>query len=72
MKNVNAINFRLSIKVWALVFATFLLVANLPVLAQHDMSNMPGMSKPKAKSKSKGDNTKKEKGNAEEADREET
>jgi hypothetical protein len=53
MKNVNAINFRLSIKVWAVVFASFLLVADLPVLAQHDMSNMPGMSKSKPKPKSK-------------------
>jgi hypothetical protein len=54
MKNVKAINSGLSIKVWALVFAAILLVANLPVLAQHDMSNMPGMSKPKPKPKSKG------------------
>ena len=54
MKNLDAISFRLSIKVWALVFAIFLLVANLPVLAQHDMSNMPGMSKSKPKRKSKG------------------
>ena len=59
MKNVDArdfrvmIHFRLSLKVWPLVFATVLLVANFPVLAQHDMSNMPGMSKPKAKSRSK-------------------
>jgi len=53
MKNVNAINFRLSVKVWSLVFASFLLVAELPVLAQHDMSNMPGMSKSKPKPKSK-------------------
>src|SRR5712691_2906771 len=53
MKNVNANNFRLSIKVWAVVFASFLLVADLPVLAQHDMSNMPGMSKSKPKPKSK-------------------
>jgi len=54
MKNVNATKFRLRIKVWALVFSTFLLVANLPVLAQHDMSNMPGMSKPKATTRKKG------------------
>src|SRR5258707_14537628 len=53
MKNLNAINFRLSIKIWAVVFASFLLVADLPVLAQHDMSNMPGMSKSKPKPKSK-------------------
>jgi len=53
MKSLNAINFRLNIKVWAVVFASFLLVADLPVLAQHDMSNMPGMSKSKPKPKSK-------------------
>jgi hypothetical protein len=61
MKNVNATKFRLRIKVWALVFSTFLLAANLPVLAQHDMSNMPGMSKPKAKSKAKATIRKKRK-----------
>ena len=53
MKSVNANNFRLSIKVWSLVFASFLLLADLPVLAQHNMSNMPGMSKSKSKPKSK-------------------
>src|SRR5229473_2556053 len=53
MKNVNATKLRLSIKVWSLVFASFLLVAELPVLAQHDMSNMPGMSKSKPKPKSR-------------------
>jgi hypothetical protein len=51
MMNVNAINFRLGIKTWALVFVTLLLVSNSTLLAQHDMSNMPGMSKPKSKSK---------------------
>ena len=61
MKNVNATKFRLSIKVWALVFSTCLLAANLPVLAQHDMSNMPGMSEPKAKSKAKATTRKKRK-----------
>jgi hypothetical protein len=61
MKNVNATKFRLSIKVWALIFSTFLLVANSPVLAQHDMSNMSGMSKPKAKSKAKATTRKKRK-----------
>jgi hypothetical protein len=61
VKNVNAIKFRLGIKVWALVFAILLLVANLPVQAQHDMSNMPGMSKPKAKSRSKTTTRKKRK-----------
>ncbi|HYR77246.1 MAG TPA: hypothetical protein VEM96_15535 [Pyrinomonadaceae bacterium] len=53
MKSVNANNFRLSIKVWSLVFASILLLADLPVLAQHNMSNMPGMSKSKSKPKSK-------------------
>ena len=61
MKNVNATKFRLSIKVWALIFSTFLLAANSPVLAQHDMSNMSGMSKPKAKSKAKATTRKKRK-----------
>jgi len=61
MKNLNATKFRLRIKVWALVFSTFLLAATLPVLAQHDMSNMPGMSKPKAKSKAKATTRKKRK-----------
>lgn len=53
MKYANPINVRSSIKVWAVVLAAFLLVANLPVLAQRDMSKMPGMSKPKPKPKSK-------------------
>src|SRR6266446_4170961 len=61
MKNVNAINYRLSIKVWSLVFASFLLLGDLPVLAQHDMSNMPGMSKSKPKPKSKSTTGKKKK-----------
>ena len=61
MKNLNATKFRLRIKVWALVFSTFLLAATLPVLAQHDMSNMPGMSKPKAKSKAKATTRKRRK-----------
>jgi hypothetical protein len=61
MKNVNAIKRRLSIKIWALIFSTFLLVANSPVLAQHDMSNMPGMGKPKAKSKAEATTRKKRK-----------
>ena len=61
MKNVNAIKRRLSIKIFALIFSTFLLVANSPVLAQHDMSNMPGMGKPKAKSKAEATTRKKRK-----------
>src|SRR5437588_4007531 len=61
MKNANAMNFRLGIKIWSFVLAIFPLVATLPVLAQHDMSKMPGMSKPKAKSKSKTTSRKKRK-----------
>ena len=61
MKNINTMSFSLQIKVWAFVFAAFLLVASLPVLAQHDMSNMPGMSKPKAKSKPKATSPRKRK-----------
>jgi hypothetical protein len=61
MKNVNANNFAVSIKVCSLVLATFLLVANLPVLAQQDMSNMPGMSKSKPKSNSKAASRKRRK-----------
>src|SRR6267142_5736061 len=53
MKNVNATSFGLSIKVCSLVFATFLLLTNLPVMAQHDMSNMPGINKPKATTRKK-------------------
>ena len=61
MKNVNSIRFTLRIKIWIFVFAVFLLIASLPVLAQHDMSKMPGMSKPKAKSKPKATTRKKRK-----------
>ncbi|HAF25232.1 MAG TPA: hypothetical protein DHU55_02805 [Blastocatellia bacterium] len=61
MKSVTTFNFTLRVKVRALLFAVFLCVASLPVLAQHDMSNMPGMSKPKAKSKSKATTRKKRK-----------
>ncbi len=53
MRSTNPFNFRLRVSVWTFLFAAFLLFACVPVLAQHDMSNMPGMSKPKAKSKSK-------------------
>jgi hypothetical protein len=53
MRSTNQFNFGLRINVWTFLFAAFLLSACVPVLAQHDMSNMPGMSKPKAKSKSK-------------------
>jgi hypothetical protein len=51
----------LSIKVLSVVFTTFVLVANLPVLAQQDMSNMPGMSKSKPKSNSKAKSRKRRK-----------
>ena len=61
MKNIDAINFRLIIKVWAVVLVAFLLVANLPVLAQHEGHNMPGMSKPKPKPKSKATTRRKKK-----------
>jgi hypothetical protein len=61
MKNLNTISFGLRIKIWISVFAAFLLVANLPVRAQHDMSKMPGMSKPKAKFKPKATTRKRRK-----------
>ena len=50
MKGTDA--FKFSSRLMTFLFVGLLLVASLPVLAQHDMSNMPGMSKPKAKSKS--------------------
>ena len=53
MGTVNPFSFKLHVNVWTFLFAAFLLFAGVPVLAQHDMSNMPGMSKPKPKSKSK-------------------
>jgi hypothetical protein len=51
MKRASA--FSLRFRVWIVLCAAFLLVASLPVFAQHDMSNMPGMSKSKPKPKSK-------------------
>jgi hypothetical protein len=59
MKYVNAIKFRLIIKVWVFVLTGFLSAANLPVLAQHEGHNMPGMNKPRSKSKSKAASRKK-------------
>ena len=56
MKSINALKFTLRVRLWALLFAAFLLVAGAPGWAQrqdHDMSQMPGMSKPKPKAKSK-------------------
>ena len=60
MVSINQFNFKLRVNVWTFLFAAFLLFACVPVLAQHDMSNMPGMSKPKAKfrSKARGKKTK--------------
>jgi hypothetical protein len=46
---------------WAFLIALMLLVVSVPVQAQHDMSNMPGMSKPKAKSRSQATSRKKKK-----------
>jgi hypothetical protein len=46
---------------WMFLFVAMVVVVSVPVLAQHDMSNMPGMSKPKAKSKSQGTSRKKRK-----------
>ena len=50
MKSIDTFKFRSCVTVWALLFAAVLMVASVPVLAQ-DMSNMPGMSKGKAKPK---------------------
>jgi hypothetical protein len=51
MKGIDVSKFSSRVR-WIFLFVTMLLVAGVPVLAQHDMSNMPGMSKPKAKSNS--------------------
>ena len=53
--------FKFSSRVMAFLFMAVLLVASIPVLAQHDMSKMPGMSKPKARSKSQATSRKKRK-----------
>jgi hypothetical protein len=50
MKSIDTFKSRSRITVWALLCAAVLMVASVPVLAQ-DMSNMPGMSKGKAKAK---------------------
>lgn len=49
MKGTNPHNFGLHIT--TCLFVAVLFVVSVPVFAQHDMSNMPGMNKPKAKSK---------------------
>ena len=45
----------------AFLLVMTVVLVSVPVLAQHDMSNMPGMSKPKAKSNSKATTRKKRK-----------
>jgi hypothetical protein len=50
MKGIDVLKFG-SRAVWIFLFVAISLVGSVPVLAQHDMSKMPGMSKPKAKSK---------------------
>lgn len=50
MKGIDI--FKLGSRVMTHLFVAVLLVGSVPVLAQHDMSSMPGMKKPKAKSKS--------------------
>ena len=59
MKGIDV--FRCRSRVMVFLFLAVLLVASVPVLAQHDMSKMPGMSKPKAKSKSRSTPRKKRK-----------
>ena len=61
MKSIDAFSFSSRVKVWALLFAAILMVAIVPVLAQQDMSNMPGMSKSKPKSNSKATSRKRRK-----------
>ncbi len=57
MKGIDV--FKLSSLVMTFFFVCMLPVATIPVVAQHDMSKMPGMNKPKAKSKSQGTSRKK-------------
>jgi len=61
MESMKPFNFKLRVKVWAFLFAAFLIFGGVPLMAQNDMSNMPGMSKPKSKSKSKPTTRKKRK-----------
>src|SRR6266851_788387 len=60
MKGIDVLKFS-SRALWIFLFVAILLVASVPVLPQHDMSNMPGMSKPKPKSKSQVTSRKKRK-----------
>lgn len=53
MKNVTALLFAVSRKLCALALTALLLVIGPIAMAQHDMSNMPGMSKPKPKAQRK-------------------
>jgi hypothetical protein len=46
MRNVKAFDFTLVVRLSGLVFAAILFVGGVPVLAQHDMSKMPGVDKP--------------------------
>jgi hypothetical protein len=57
MKGIDV--FKISSRVMRFLFLAVVLGATVPVLAQHDMHNMPGMSKPKAKSKSSATSRKK-------------
>ena len=53
MKSVDRFKLGSRVKVWAVLFVTLLFMASLPVAAQHEGHNMPGMSKPKPKAKAK-------------------
>jgi hypothetical protein len=53
MKVINTSHFVRRLRVWALLLAASFLFAGITVLAQHDMSNMPGMSKQKPKARSR-------------------
>ncbi len=59
MKGIDVLKLS-SRALWIFLFVAILVVVSVPVLAQHDMSNMP-MSKPKAKSKSQAVSRKKRK-----------
>jgi hypothetical protein len=59
MKGIDV--FKFSSRVIIFLFLAVFLVASVPVLAQHDMHNMPGMNKPKTKSKSQASSRKKRK-----------
>jgi hypothetical protein len=59
MKGIDVFKFSSRVMIFLVVAA--LLVASVSVLAQHDMSKMPGMNKPKAGPKSKAKSRKKKK-----------